>query len=288
MGKFFDAIAKSEKEKRLMNKSSMAEANNDEDDLLDLDISDFEISNYDQSIPSNSVGGSNKIDDIIISYHQPQSYEAEQFRILKTGLFFSRKEGAPRTIMISSAEPNEGKSFVASNLAITFAKSMDSHVLLIDCDLRNPTVHKVFGLPGEAPGLSDLLKKKIDIKSALYKTQVDKLTILPGGRIPHNPTELLSSSLMMQLIEEVKSRYNDRYIIIDSPPPLLTAETIAVSSLVDGVIVVVRHEKTSRNTVKKVINMFDKDKILGLVLNKYDARVDKYYGYGKYGDYYNK
>ncbi len=278
MGKFFDAIAKSEKERKQMNNFSSAEANNYEEDL-----SDFEI-----STPLDNIDGLNKIDDKIISYHQPQSYEAEQFRILKTGLFFSRKEGAPRTIMITSAEPNEGKSFVAANLAITFAKSMDSHVLLIDCDLRNPTVHKVFGLSGGTQGLSDLLTKKIDIKSVLYKTQVEKLTVLPGGRIPHNPTELLSSSRMMHLIEEVKSRYNDRYIIIDSPPPLLTAETIAVSSLVDGVIIVVRHEKTSRNNVKKVTDMFDKEKIVGLVLNKYDARVDKYYGYGKYGDYYNK
>ncbi len=278
MGKFFDAIAKSEKEKKLMNSSSSIGVNSDEKELTDFDI----------SIPSESIDGSNKIDDKIVTYHRPQSYEAEQFRILKTGLFFSRKEGAPQTIMITSAEPNEGKSFVAANLAITFAKSMDSHVLLIDCDLRNPTVHKVFGLPDQVPGLSDLLTKKIDIKSALYKTPVEKLTIIPGGGIPHNPTELLSSSRMMQLIEEVKSRYNDRYIIIDSPPPLLTAETVAVSSLVDGVIIVVRHEKTNRNTVKKVTDMFEKDKIVGLVLNKYDARVDKYYGYGKYGDYYNK
>lgn len=278
MGKFFDAIVKSEKEKKLKD-NHLTE---------DLELNDGELSEFKFSLSSDSTDKIGNLDDKIVAYHQPRTYEAEQFRILKTGLFFSRKEGAPQTIMITSAEPNEGKSFVAANLAITFAKSVDSHVLLIDCDLRNPTVHKVFGLPDELSGLSEILAKEIDIKSALYKTPVEKLTVLPGGKIPHNPAELLSSSRMMKLIEEVKSRYSDRYIIIDSPPPLLTAETIAVSSLVDGVIIVVKHEKTNRSTVKKMIEMFDKEKIVGVVLNQYDVRLDRYYGYGRYGNYYNK
>lgn len=271
MGKFFDALSKSEKERKKNNQGVTISPNSEEPE------------EYEFSLYSNK----QELDEKIITYHQPQTYDAEQFRIMKTGLFFSGKEGAPQTIMITSAEPNEGKSFVSANLAVTFAKSVDSHVLLIDCDLRNPTVHKVFGISDEMPGLSELLSKKIDIKTALCKTPIDKLTVLPGGSIPHNPTELLSSSRMVELIDEVKSRYSDRYIIIDSPPPLLTAETIAVSSLVDGVIIVVRHEKTNRNTVKKVVDMFPKDKIVGLVLNQYDARVDQYYGIGKYGDYYN-
>lgn len=278
MGKFFDAIAKSEKERRL--KDSYLSENSE--------FNEEELSEFKFSLSSEATDRSVTLDDKIITYHQPRTYEAEQFRILKTGLFFSRKEGPPQTIMITSAEPNEGKSFVAANLAITFAKSVDSHVLLMDCDLRNPTVHKIFGLPGDASGLSDILARESDIKSSLHKTPVDKLTVLPGGKIPENPTELLSSSRMVNLIEEVKARYSDRYIIIDSPPPLLTAETIAVSSLVDGVIIVVKHESTNRDTVKKMIDMFDREKIVGVVMNRYDVRLDKYYGYGRYGDYYNK
>lgn len=272
MGKFFDALSKSEKERKQISEYEPVKLNNEEPEELG-----FVLSSEKQ-----------ELDEKIITYHRPQTYDSEQFRVLKTGLFFSRKDDVPQTIMITSAEPNEGKSFVAANLAVTVAKSVDSHVLLIDCDLRNPTVHKIFGLSGGEPGLSDLLSKKIDIKSALYKTPVDKLTVLPAGNIPDNPTELLSSSRMVALIEEVKSRYSDRYIIIDSPPPLLAAETMAISSLVDGVIIVVRHEKTNRNTVKKVVNSFQKDKIVGLVLNQYDVRVDQYYGYGKYGAYYNQ
>lgn len=229
-----------------------------------------------------------KIAPELITLNQPTSYEAEQFRTLKTSLLFSTEHKTPRTIMITSAVPDEGKSFVAANLAVTFAQSLDEHVLLMDCDLRLPTVHRVFGLPDNSPGLSDILSGTIGVPEALHKTGIDKLNIIPGGRIPNNPSELLSSSRMHHLLKEVESRYEDRYIIIDSPPPLLTAEAIAISRLVDGVLIVVRHEKTRRKDVKEMVDLIGANKILGVILNRYDVRLAKYYGYGKYGSYYGK
>lgn len=224
----------------------------------------------------------------LVTLNQPTSYEAEQFRTLKTSLLFSTERKAPRTIMITSAVPDEGKSFVAANLAVTFAQSLDEHVLLMDCDLRLPTVHRVFGLPDNSPGLSDILSGTIGVPEALHKTDIEKLSIIPGGRIPSNPAELLSSHRMHNLLKEVESRYEDRYIIIDSPPPLLTAEAIAISRLVDGVLIVVRHEKTRRQDVKEMVELIGSNKILGVILNRYDVRLAKYYGYGKYNSYYGK
>lgn len=224
----------------------------------------------------------------LVTLNLPNSYEAEQFRTLKTSLLFSSDRKTPRTIMVTSAVPDEGKSFVAANLAVTFAQSLDEHVLLMDCDLRLPTVHKVFGLPDNCNGLSDVLSGTIDIASGIHKTEVNKLSIIPGGRIPNNPTELLSSIRMQNLLKEVESRYHDRYIIIDSPPPLLTAEGIAISRQVDGILIVIRHESTRRNDVKGMIDLLGVEKIIGIIVNRYDVRLAKYYGYGKYGSYYGK
>ena len=243
-----------------------------------------------KKIANNRVKTTKKLAPDLITLSQPHSFEAEQFRTLKTNLLFSSDRKTPRIIMVTSAVPDEGKSFVAANLAVTFAQSVDEHVLLMDCDLRLPTVHKVFGYPDNCPGLSDILAGRCDVPSALHKTTVDKLSIIPGGKIPENPTDLLSSARMKDLLVEVESRYHDRYIIIDSPPPRLTAETIAISRQVDGILVVIKHECTRRNDVKEMMDLLDKDKILGVIVNRYDVRLAKYYGYGKYGygTYYGK
>jgi len=280
VGKFSDALEKSEKEQG--NSQIKGEKFNVFDTL--------KVVTGDHEKPPVPVirKTQKKLAPGLVTVSQPHSFEAEQFRNLKTNILFSSERGAPRIIMVTSAVPDEGKSFVSANLAVTFAQSVDEHVLLIDCDLRLPTIHRVFGLSDDAPGLSDLLSGTVEVPDVLYKTDVEKLTILPGGRIPDNPTELLSSKRMKNLLMEVESRYKDRYIIIDSPPPLLTAETMAISRQVDGILIVVKHEGTSRNEVKEMIDQLDKDKILGVIVNRYDVRLAKYYGYGKYGTYYGK
>ncbi len=279
MGKIFDALEKSEKENTKSDDIVLDNIENGSSDKIK------EKTNLNFLFKPNN-RNQKKIAPSLITLSQPQSFETEQFRSLKTNLMFSSEGKIPRIIMVTSAVPDEGKSFVAANLAVTFAQSVDEHVLLIDCDLRLPTVHKVFGLHDETLGLSDFLNGKIDIPDALHKTGINKLTVMPGGRVPNNPAELLSSIRMKNLLKEVEARYNDRYIIIDSPPPLLTAETIALSKQVDGIVIVIKHESTSRNDVKEMINLMDKTKIVGVVVNRYDVRLEKYYGYGKYGSYY--
>ncbi|MBU0985820.1 MAG: polysaccharide biosynthesis tyrosine autokinase, partial [Proteobacteria bacterium] len=235
---------------------------------------------------------SDVIDNNLIAFLKPQSFEAEQFKILRTKLLFPISGKPPRSIMITSSVPGEGKSFVAANLAISIAQNIQEHVLIIDCDMRMPSIHKRFGL-GDVPGLSEYLSDNAPLSSLLLKTKIDKLSILPGGRPPHNPAELLSSQRMSRLLQEVRERYPDRYIIIDTPPPKLTAEASAISRQVDGIIIVVKYGSTSRAMVSELIELVEKEKILGIVLNNADMRIVNYLKYkivrgGKYYTKYHK
>ncbi len=232
-------------------------------------------------------GGNGKgMDPNLIVFHKPQSMEAEFFKILKTNILFPSKGMPPRSILVTSAVPGEGKSFVTANLAISIAQGIEEHVLLIDCDMRRPTIHSKFGIPGII-GLNEHLTKGVPLPALLEKTAVEKLSILPVGGLPNNPTELLSSVYMKKLLDEVKHRYSDRFVLIDSPPPQLTAETSALAKRVDGVLLVIKAEKTPRKLVNELIEQVGKEKIIGVVLNWYDIPFTKYYGYGKYNKYYN-
>lgn len=228
------------------------------------------------------------VDPSLVTIKNPNSIEAEQFRLLKNNILFPEKGTPPRSIMITSASPGEGKSFVASNLAISIAQNIDEHVLLMDCDLRSPKIHSIFKLSPKLPGLSEYLSKAKPLHSLLVKSFINKLTILPAGTIPKNPSELLSSEQMRRLIQEVKLRYSDRYIIIDTPPPYITSETSALVRQVDGVIMVVRHGKTRKKDVQDIIDIYGKDKIIGVVQNFAEKRPGYGYGYYKYGYGYGK
>lgn len=226
----------------------------------------------------------------LVAEFAAKSFAAEQFRMLRTHLLFPANGRSPRCILVTSALPNEGKSFVSANLAITFAQNIDKHVLLVDCDMRKPTIHNLFGY-ASAPGLSDHLAHRRPLEELILKTSYERLRILPGGTPPPNPAELLSSDRMTDFIEEIRHRYDDRYIIIDSPPPQLTAETSAMARLVDGILLVVRSGGTKRELIGEVVDKLGKDKFVGVVANWVDDRVFAYYGkgqYAKYSDYYTK
>ncbi|MDP2644555.1 MAG: polysaccharide biosynthesis tyrosine autokinase [Desulfobacterales bacterium] len=228
----------------------------------------------------------NRLHTDIVTLHRPYSFESEQFKILKTSILCH--ENPPKVIMVTSAVPGDGKSFVASNLAVSIAQNINEFVLLVDCDIRKPTIHTRFGLP-QACGLSEYLANGKPLGSLLQKTAVKKLTILPGGKPPHNPSELLSSERMTMLLNEIKKRYKDRYVIIDTPPPLLVAETRALAKQVDGIVVVVRYRSTPRKMIKDLMGLLDPKKILGLVFNQIDEPSATYFGPGshmKYKNYY--
>lgn len=271
LGKIFDALSKSEKEHiKLSSKNEENTALNE----LPPKIAE----------PLNISGSLYNIDRNLVALTDPGSFEAEQFKLLRTNLLFPVSGKPPRTIMITSAVPGEGKSFVAANLAISIAQGINEHVLLMDCDMRRPSIHSSFGF-SNVQGLSDYLADGASLSSSILKTKLDKLTILPGGKPRHNPAELLSSEKMSHLLEEVKTRYADRYIIVDSPPPQLTAETGAIARQVDGIIIVVKFGSTRREMVEDMLEKLGKEKILGVIINRFDIQ-SKNYGYGKYGKYY--
>ncbi len=242
-----------------------------------------EIYDYDAYFPES-------IDAGLVTVLKPYCFESEQFRQIKTSILFPENGLPPRTIMITSPSPDEGKSFVSANLAISMAQSIDEYVLLMDCDLRSPSIDIMFGMDDienyELKGLTEYLSNEIPLAEALHKTFIKKLTLLPSGRIPENPAELLSSEHMRNLVAEVRERYNDRYILIDTPPPYLTAETNAIARHVDGIILVVRHGHTRIKDVQDIIDIYGREKILGVVRNF--SRKTFGSGYPRYGEEYHR
>ena len=226
-----------------------------------------------------------RVDPNLVSVVNPNSVETEIFKVLRAKILFPASGKPPRSIMVTSAVPGEGKSFVAANLAVNMAQNIDDHVLLMDCDLRRPTIHRLFGL-GRVKGLSEHLANGNKLPELLIKTGLGKLSILPSGAPPHNPSEILSSAKMADLLDELKTRYQDRYLIIESPPPMLAPETSAIAKHVDAIIVVIKFGSTPMDEVEELIDNLGKEKIIGAVINRFDARTSRYYGYHKYGKYY--
>ena len=243
---------------------------------------------YIAAVPSEPVSTDinlDKIDPNLVSVVNPESLETEIFKVLRGKILFPASGKPPRSIMITSAVPGEGKSFVAANLAVNMAQNIEDHVLLMDCDLRRPTMHRMFGL-GLVKGLSEHLANGNNIPDLLIKTGLGKLSLLPSGTPPYNPSEVLSSAKMAKLLDELKTRYQDRYLIIESPPPMLAPETIAIAKHVDAVIVVIKFGSTPMDAIEELIDNLGKEKIIGAVINRFDARTSRYYGYRKYGKYY--
>ena len=253
MGKMFDALQKVQREKQVESKDEIK-----------------------KPVPDDLV-----MDDKLVSFFATSSMVTEQFRRLRTHIFQPGVENAPKIIMIASAMAGEGKSFVAVNLASIIALELHSHALLVDCDLRNPSITRWFGLQ-EKRGLSDYLIGEAEIQDLLIKTPIDKLSILSGGSIQTNPVELIGSKKMKTLVQDLKSRYDDRYIIIDSSPILATTEPGVLNEMIDGIILVIKSGETPRETIQQALKLLNKNKILGIVLNnmqfKTKALLKRYFG----------
>ena len=212
---------------------------------------------------------------------------AESFRRLRAKILHPATGTPARTILVTSSVPEEGKSFICANLGITFAQGMEQHALLVDCDMRRPTLAKLFGIKNDR-GLVDYLQGKSDLEQLIKRTSQEKLSIIPSGLPPTNPSELLDSEKMQAMITEVASRYPDRYIFFDSPPMHAASETAVLAKHVDGVILVVRGGKSGREQTKKLVDALGKEKILGVVFNACEMNVleAKLQGYSRGYDYY--
>lgn len=203
------------------------------------------------------------------------SAEKEALSKIKINLDFIDIEKNIKCIMITSAVPNEGKSFIAANIAKSIA-SGDKKVLLIDADMRNATLQKLFPLENRS-GLSAIIASKADWKKSLNNTDNANLHIISSGRTPPNPTELLSSKQMKNMILEMKQDYD--FIIIDTPPILPVSDAIALSAVVDGVLLVTRWGKTAKQLVieaKHALTLANAP-LIGAILNDVRPIYGEYY-----------
>ena len=221
--------------------------------------------------------------DSIVMLSAPDSADAETFKVLRGQILFPKDRKVPRSMLVTSTFPAEGKTYVASNLATALAMSIDDYVLAIDADLRRPRLHNMFGY-SKVKGLHDYLVGNAPLDELIIKTGIDKLSVLPAGKPPRNPTELVSSNMMVKFLEEVKELNQDRFIIIDSPPSSVTAESKFLAQQVDGIIFVVMANKTPRKDIEKAIDNLGREKILGIVFNGYEQVRKSYYRY--YDRYY--
>ena len=226
----------------------------------------------------------NRDNRLLASIFNPHSAVSEQYRKLKSSLVrLTREDKFSNLLMVTSAIAGEGKSLTAVNLAISMAQEYDLTVLLVDADLRRPRVHTYLGFE-QTIGLSDCLQDGIDIGEAIVKTDIEKLSVISAGREVEKPLELLASKKMQDLMAELKHRYNDRYVIIDTPPLLPFAETRALAHLVDGVIFVVHAEVTPVDSVLEAKEILKGCSILGVVLNdSTEPNTDNSHYSGYYG-----
>lgn len=220
----------------------------------------------------------------LVALSAPESLEAENFKVLRSQILFPKDGERPQTIMVTSAFPGEGKTFVAANLAVSLALGVDEYVLLVDCDLRNPKLHEMLGY-SNLGGLHEYLTSRRKLPDLLIRTKIEKLSLLTAGTSPANPAELLSSAMMKEFLKEVKGRYQDRFIVIDATPSQVAAEANVLAKYVDRIIFVVMAKKTPRETIQRSIETLGKKKILGIVFNGY---TPSHKSYGKYYDKYYK
>lgn len=207
---------------------------------------------------------------------KPKSITAESYRTLRTNIQYSSFDKEIRVIVVTSSEAGEGKSTTAGNLAISFSQA-HKKTIIIDCDLRKPSLHKKFRI-SNMTGLSDLLKGKESLNEAVHGYN-DYLDVLTSGKLPPNPSEMLGSKSMENLLEKLKKEYE--IIILDSAPLQAVTDAQILSTKADGTIIVVRAEKTKRDSVMQAKELLQKvdANILGVVLNGVENIKKKYYYY---------
>ena len=273
MGKISDALDRHKKEKSI------------KAERLPVGEPEHLVKKRSQPLPTDELIIRNGFNPKLLVLSAPESFDAENFKILRSQVLFPKDGERPRTIMVTSAFPGEGKTFVAANLAVSLALGIDEYVLLVDCDFRHPDLHQMLGY-SNTEGLHEYLTGQRELADLFIRTRIEKLSLLTAGSSSPNPSELLGSTMMKGFLDEVKGRYQDRFIIIDVPPSQVTAEANVLTNYVDGVIFVVMAQKSPRETIQRTIENLGKKKILGIVFNGYSQSYKSHLKY--YGKYYGR
>lgn len=225
----------------------------------------------------------------LFTLKNPKSVVSEAFRTLRTNIQFTNIDKSIKTIVITSSGPGEGKTTVTSNLATSIAQT-EKRVLLIDCDMRKPRVHKVFGVTN-LEGLTNILMGEKNLADVAFKGDQDiqSLTIVTSGPIPPNPAELLGSRRMSDFLQDMRDQFD--MIILDSPPINLVTDSAILSTITDGTIMVVEVGKTDIEAAVSGKELLEKvnANLIGVILNKIPTRGRSYYNYSyyQYDEYYD-
>lgn len=225
-----------------------------------------------------------KITNELVTHINPKSPVSESFRTLRTNIQFSSLDKEIRVIAVTSSEPSEGKSTVISNLGITMAQA-GQKVLIIDCDLRKPKIHKIFKI-SNVLGFTSALVENVEISSIINAIEgIDNLSVLTSGPIPPNPSELLNSKKCKMFIEKLKENFD--IILLDAPPVGVVTDAAIISTFVDGIVLVIGYGQVDIHGIQRTKELLQKVNapILGTVLNKIPISKGKYGGY-KYYRYY--
>lgn len=217
----------------------------------------------------------------LVTNANPTSVISEQFRTLRTNISFSSSDTEIRSIVFTSGSPGEGKSTVAANTAVVFAQE-GKKVLLIDADMRKPTVHYTFHTTNSM-GLSNLLTRKAQLEDLVKETDQENLFVITCGPIPPNPSELLRSKTMDSLIEDILKSYD--MVIFDAPPVLAVTDAQILANKADGTVLVLNTKKTEKEALEKAKELLETSKatVLGVVMNNYTYENDVFY-YQYYGN----
>ncbi len=220
-----------------------------------------------------------------ITLAKPSSSISEAFRALRTRLQFIRKGTEKvKTVMVTSSSPREGKTVISVNLANTIAQS-GKRTIVVDCDLRKPRMHKVFGTD-KKPGMTEYFIGEITLDEAIRKSDAENLFYMTCGSIPSNPSEILGSVEMEKLLDELKEKFD--FVVLDSPPIIAVTDSEILSTLADASILVVKSEQTEKESVKRAVELLKHDytNFAGIVLNDFVIKKG-YYSYYKYYYYYS-
>lgn len=253
MGKMFEALKKAEKERTKI----LARAGED----------------------SGPAAGDGEIDPHIVAWYDRMSPVTEQFRMLKAAIRGLHPDAPPKTIAVTSAEAGAGKSVTALNLALAFADDKESRVAVVDANFRNPSLHRLFGLDNQR-GLSDYLNGSVMLEVVLQRSRLPNLSLLPAGRLPGNPVELLSGKKMDDLLARLGRDFG--IILIDLPATSAGTDAAAVAARADGALLVVRYGKTGCSEAAAGAELLRRSrvKLLGAVLAGAPGAASDYYYMG--------
>jgi polysaccharide biosynthesis transport protein len=254
------------------------------------------VPQFDLAALRKKVSADSHVAAVVAAFHAPRSSEAEIYRVARTSLLFRKGEGNAQILMVTSPHPGDGKSTTISNLAVSFAQT-GKKVLLIDADMRRPTINSIFGIDS-SPGLSDAILAVNELHLSFHDSEVPNLSIMPHGVRTSEPAELLQSPKFQTVLDQCRKRFD--FILIDAPPVLAVADPVIIAPVVDAVLMALKIRKNGRRSVERAVQILKEVDVkpVGLVVNSTDRKSNKNYGYsdryntdrysyvGKYNDYY--